>query len=65
MLDKDAQKESLQIENYLKSVNVNTKLVVPTNKDASDMGFEQSWININNAVSSNFTDLIGTKLKMV
>jgi DNA primase len=65
MLDKDAQKESLQIENYLKSVNVNTKLVVPTDKDASDMGFEQSWININNAVSSNFTDLIGTKLEMV
>jgi DNA primase len=65
MLDKDAQKEALRIESYLKSVNVNVKLVVPTDKDAGEMGFEQSWVNINNAVTSNFTDLVGTKLEMV
>jgi len=65
MLDNDAQKEALQIENYLKSVNVNVKLVVPTEKDAGEMGFEQSWVNINNAINSNFTDMVGTKLQMV
>jgi len=65
MLDEDAQKEALRIEGYLKSVNVNVKLVVPTGKDPSDMGFEESWVNINKAVNSNFTDLVGTKLKMV
>jgi hypothetical protein len=65
MLDEDAQKEALQIESYLKSVNVNVKLVVPTDKDAGEMGFQQSWVNIENAVNSSFTDLVGTKLKMV
>jgi hypothetical protein len=50
---------------YLKSVNVNVKLVVPTDKDAGEMGFQQSWVNIENAVNSSFTDLVGTKLKMV
>lgn len=65
MLDKDAQNEALKIESYLKSVNVNVKLVVPTNKDASDMGFELAWSNINNAVHSKFTDVVGTKLEMV
>lgn len=65
MLDKDAQNEALKIESYLKSVNVNVKLVVPTDKDASDMGFELAWSNINNAVHSKFTDVVGTKLEMV
>jgi len=65
MLDSDAQKEALQIESYLKSVNVNVKLVVPTDKDPSEMGFDKSWVGINNAIHSNFTDLVGTKLQMV
>lgn len=65
MLDDDAQKEALYIENYLKSVNVNVKLVIPTDKDAGDMGFDRSWLTISSAGSSKFTDLVGSKLNMV
>ena len=65
MLDRDAQKEAMKIEQYLKSFYINVKLVIPTDKDPSDLGFEKSWEVIGGAIKSTFVDLVGTRFKTV
>ena len=65
MLDRDAQKEAMKIEQYLKSFYINVKLVIPTDKDPSDLGFEKSWEVIGGAIKSTFVDLVGTRFNTV
>jgi len=65
MLDRDAQKEAMKIEQYLKSFYINVKLVIPTDKDPSDLGFEKSWEVIGGAIKSTFVDLVGTTFKTI
>lgn len=65
MLDRDAQKEAMEIEQYLKFFNINVKLVTPTDTDPSDLGFEKSWEVIGDATKSTFVDLVGARFKTV
>ena len=65
MLDRDAQKEAMKIEQYLKSFYINARLVVPTDKDPSALGFEKSWEIIGGAIKSTFVDLVNTRFKTV
>ena len=65
MLDEDAQREAMKIEQYLKSFYINVKLVMPTDKDPNDLGFEKSWEVIGGAIKSTFVDLVGTRFKTV
>ena len=62
MLDEDAQREAMKIEQYLKSFYINVKLVMPTDKDPNDLGFEKSWEVISHATKSTFAELVGTRL---
>ena len=65
MLDRDAQREAMKIEQYLKSFYINVKLVIPTDKDPNDLGFKKSWEVISDATKSTFADLVGTRFKTV
>ena len=65
MLDRDAQRAAMKIEQYLKSFYINVKLVIPTDKDPNDLGFEKSWEVIRDATKSTFADLVGTRFKTV
>ncbi len=62
MLDSDANKESHEIEYYLKNININVSHVPTMGKDAADMGFIESWKLINRARPSSFVELVESKL---
>jgi DNA primase len=61
-LDVDAKDEALRLEQHLKQYNINTKLVLTEQKDASDMGFNEAWKVINEAESTDFKKLISQRL---
>jgi|APSaa5957512535_1039671.scaffolds.fasta_scaffold70714_2 transcription elongation factor Elf1 len=65
MLDGDARLDALKIENYIRGLELNVKLVPVEDKDASDMGFDRSWDCINNAKQSSFSEFVSEKLNMV
>lgn len=61
-LDIDAQSEALKLEHRLKQYEIDTKLVLTDGKDASEMGFENSWKSIQSANSTNFKQFIQQRL---
>ena len=63
-LDVDARKEAIQLEQHLKQYNIDSKLVLTEGKDASDMGFTNSWESIQNAQETNFKQLIEQRLSI-
>lgn len=64
-LDSDAKTEAMKMEHHLKQYNINTKLVLLEDKDASEMGFDLSWGQIDNAKSTNWKNLIEQRLSVI
>lgn len=62
MLDNDAQKQTYEIDYYLKNLGLNVNIVNMRSKDPADMGFEESWHMINLAKPSSFVGLVNSKL---
>jgi DNA primase len=62
MLDDDALRDALEIEKFLRSENLNVKMVTVGELDASDMGFVESWKHIEGAEASSFSDIIESML---
>ena len=62
LLDNDAQEDAWDLYRTLESYGLSTKLVIPTNKDANEMGFENIWKQIDSAHGFSFKDLITQKL---
>lgn len=63
-LDIDAQEDAMKLEQHLKQYSINTRLVLTEKKDASEMGFEESWQAVNAAESTDFKDFIKQRLSM-
>jgi DNA primase len=63
-LDEDARNEAINLEQRLKQYQINTKIVLTSGKDASDMGFDSSWNMIGEAKTTNFKDYIETRLSI-
>lgn len=61
-LDVDARDKALDLEQQLKQYNINTRLVLTTDKDASDMGFVKALEAVETAQSTTFKQLIEQKL---
>jgi DNA primase len=61
-LDIDAKKEALNLEQYLKQYDIDTKLVLTDGKDASELGFENAWKAISESKTTNFTEFIKQRL---
>lgn len=62
LLDNDAQEDAWDLYRTLESYGLSVKLVIPTNKDANEMGFENIWKQIDSAHGFSFKDLITQKL---
>jgi len=62
-LDLDARDDALKLEHKIKQYGINTKLVLTEQKDASEMGFTQSWSVINDARSTAFKEFITQRLQ--
>lgn len=65
MLDADAQKEALYYTNYFSSQGIRTKNVIPTDKDAGEMGFNKVTDMIRETKPTSYTDIITQKLKLL
>lgn len=63
-LDIDARMDAIKLEQHLKQYNIETKLVLTEGKDASEMGFTQSWDSIQNARETNFKQFIEQRLSI-
>jgi DNA primase len=61
-LDMDAKKEALNLEQYLKQYDIDTRLVLTEGKDASELGFENAWKSILESKTTNFTEFIKQRL---
>ena len=63
MLDGDAQKQALYYVDYYSKQGIMVTNIVPTNKDASSMGFEAVNSVIKDTQPTTFADIISQKLK--
>lgn len=63
-LDVDARMDAIKLEQHLKQYNIETKLVLTEGKDASEMGFAQSWESIQDAQETNFKQFIEQRLSI-
>lgn len=61
-LDKDALFPAMEIERKLRGYDIYTDIVTTDQKDASEMGFEQSQLLIKSAVQTDFKNFIEHKL---
>jgi len=61
-LDKDAQTDALKLEHHLKQYEIDVKIVLTEEKDASEMGFLPAWNAIHSATQTDFKDFIKHKL---
>lgn len=57
-LDEDARQDALLLEKKLAQYNINVGTVFTTGKDASELGFSESWEQIDNASRTDFKDFI-------
>jgi len=64
MLDTDAQKQALYYVDYFSNQGIECINVPPSDKDASEMGFEKITNQIKETTKSNFKDTILQKLKL-
>lgn len=63
MLDGDAQKQALYYVDYYSKQGIKVTNIIPTDKDASSMGFETVNSVIKNTKQTTFADIINQKLK--
>ncbi len=65
MLDSDAQAQALKYVEYFNKQGIKTSNIIPIEKDASEMGFDESIRIIENTKRTGFDDLIEQKLKLI
>jgi len=63
-LDKDAQEDASELSHLLESYGLPVKNVVPSGKDANEMGFDAIWNDITSSRTMTFKDLITQKLNI-
>ena len=61
-LDEDAKTEALKLENHLCQYDMDVSMVLTSGKDASEMGFEMAWQEIEGARKTNFKEFIEQRL---
>ena len=61
-LDNDARDDAVKMEQRLQQYGIATKLVITGEKDASQMGFEESWKAIDAAEQTEFKQFITQRL---
>jgi 5S rRNA maturation endonuclease (ribonuclease M5) len=64
-LDNDARMDALNIHRRLSQYGIDVKVVLPREKDASELGFEHSWDYIKSAAVVDFKEFIGEKLHKI
>ena len=62
ILDKDAQDQALYYVNYFMNNGITVTNILPTEKDASDMGFSKINKKLKTSKSTEFSDIISQKL---
>ena len=62
ILDKDAQEQAMYYLNYFMNNGITVTNVLPTEKDASDMGFSKINKKLKTSESTGFSDIISQKL---
>jgi DNA primase len=62
-LDEDAQQQALRYTMQFTNQGINTKNIIPTGKDASDMGFTEVNNKLKESKKTGFSDIISQKLK--
>ena len=62
LLDKDAQDQALYYVNYFMNNGITVTNILPTEKDAGDMGFSEVNKMLKKTKKSGFEDVISQKL---
>lgn len=65
MLDLDAQKQALKYVEYFNNQGIPTSNIIPTEKDASEMGFDHVTEMIKESKQTTYEDIISQKLKFL
>lgn len=63
LLDKDAQEQALYYVSYFMNNGITVTNILPTEKDAGDMGFSEVNSILKNTQETQFSDIISQKLK--
>ena len=63
LLDEDAQDQALYYTMQFQNQGIKTKNIVPSEKDASDMGFTEVNSKLKESKKTGFGDIISQKLK--
>ena len=63
LLDEDAQQQALRYTMQFTNQGITTKNIIPSDKDASDMGFSQINSKLKETEETGFGDIISQKLK--
>ena len=63
LLDEDAQDQALHYTMQFQNQGIKTKNIVPSEKDASDMGFTEVNSKLKESKKTGFGDIISQKLK--
>lgn len=64
-LDEDARQDALKLEQHLRQYDMDVSMVLTRGKDASEMGFQTAWEEIDGARKTNFKELIEQKLMTI
>lgn len=62
LLDSDAQQQALRYTTQLQNQGITTKNIIPSDKDAGDMGFSQVNTILKQSKKTEFSDIISQKL---
>ena len=65
MLDMDAQEQALKYTTFFNNQQINTKNIIPTSKDAGEMGFSTVNQIIKTSKETKYGDIISQKLKNI
>jgi len=63
LLDEDAQQQALRYTMQFSNQGISTKNIIPTDKDASEMGFSKINSKLKKTEETDFGDIISQKLK--
>jgi DNA primase len=63
LLDEDAQQQALHYTMQFSNQGISTKNIIPTDKDASEMGFSKINSKLKKTEETDFGDIISQKLK--
>ena len=63
LLDEDAQQQALRYTMQFSNQGISTKNIIPTDKDASEMGFSKINSKLKKTEKTDFSDIISQKLK--